>query len=166
MRERIPGKAARLQTMSEPESEERRGDLLDQLSYLLDEIVSLRSITSRLHEAQITNTERGPSVKQCYGTIIMQDRNEILPALEKLSRGKHPQTVKEVDWNHRPMEEILTEVEAARQAVIAAAGRLKPQDWTQEVVEGMDVYQLLLRASHNDADTLREVAQKLYRSHS
>ncbi|MCY3488177.1 MAG: hypothetical protein OXH34_07015 [Bacteroidetes bacterium] len=148
------------------ELEGRRGDLLDQLNYLLDEIASLRSITSRLHEAQITNTERGPSVKQCYGSIIMRDRNEILPALEKLYRGKRSRAAKEVDWNRRPMEEILTEVEAARQSVIAAAGRLKPQDWTQEVADGMDVYQLLLEASHADADTLREVAQKLYRSHS
>ncbi|MYB91698.1 MAG: hypothetical protein F4019_07400 [Rhodothermaceae bacterium] len=164
MRQRTPGKVALLQTMSELEG--RRGELLDQLNYLLDEIVSLRSITSRLHEAQITNTERGPSVKQCYGSIIMRDRNEILPALEKLYREKRSRAAAEVDWNRRPMEEILTEVEAARQSVIAAAGRLKPQDWTQEVADGMDVYQLLLRASHADADTLREVAQKLYRSHS
>ncbi|MCY3595288.1 MAG: hypothetical protein OXH01_08660 [Bacteroidetes bacterium] len=148
------------------ELERRRGELLDQLNYLLDEIASLRGITSRLHEAQITNTERGPSVKQCYGSIIMRDRNEILPALEKLYGGKRSRAAKEVDWNRRPMEEILTEVEAVRQSVIAAAGRLKPQDWTQEVADGMDVYQLLLRASHADADTLREVAQKLYRSHS
>ena len=146
------------------ELEGRRGELLDQLNYLVDEIVSLRSIVSRLHEAQITNTERGPSVKQCYGAIIMRDRNEILPALEKLCMGKRSRAVKDVDWNRRPMENILTEVEAARQAVIAAAERLKPQDWTQEVAEGMDVYQLLLEASHTDADTLREVAQQLYRS--
>lgn len=148
------------------ELKRRRGELLDQLNYLLDEIASLRGITSRLHEAQITNTERGPSVKQCYGSIIMRDRNEILPALEKLHRGKRSRSVKDMDWNRRPIEEILTEVEAARRAVIAAAGRLKPQDWTQEVAEGMDLYQFLLEASHTDADTLREVAQKLYRSHS
>lgn len=148
------------------ELEGRRGDLLDQLSYLLDEIASLRSIASRLHEAQITNTERGPSVKQCYGAIVMRDRNEILPALEKLCGGKRSRVMKEVDWNRRPTEEILTEVEVARQAVIAAAGRLKPQDWTQEVAAGVNVYQLLLKASHADADTLREVAQKLYRSYA
>lgn len=148
------------------ELEGRRGDLLDQLSYLLDEIASLRSIVSRLHEAQITNTERGPSVKQCYGAIVMRDRNEILPVLEKLCGGKRSRVMKEVDWNRRPTEEILTEVEAARQAVIAVAGRLKPQDWTQEVAEGVNVYQLLLKASHTDADTLREVAQKLYRSYA
>lgn len=148
------------------ELEGRRGDLLDQLSYLLDEIASLRSIASRLHEAQITNTERGPSVKQCYGAIVMRDRNEILPALEKLCGEKRSRAMKEVDWNRRPTEEILTEVEVARQAVIAAAGRLKPQDWTQEVAAGVNVYQLLLKASHADADTLREVAQKLYRSYA
>ena len=148
------------------ELEGRRGELLDQLNYLLDEIASLRSITSRLHEAQITNTERGLSVKQYYGSIIMRDRNEILPVLEKLYGGKCSRAVKEVDWNRRPMEKILTEVEAARQAVIAAAKRLKPQDWTQEVAQGTDVYQLLLEVSHTDTDILRAVAQKLYRSHA
>ncbi len=147
------------------ELEERRGDLLDQLTYLLEEITSLRKIASRLYEAQITNTERGPSVKQCYGTIIMRDRNEILPVLEKLLNEKRSRAVKEKDWNCISIDEILAELETSRRAVISAVGRLKPQDWAHEVEGGMDVYHLLFKASHSDADILREVAQKLYRSY-
>lgn len=152
--------------MSEPQSESRRGALLDQLHYLIDEIASLRSIASRLYEEQIINTDRGPSVKQHYGIIIMRDRNEILPVLQKLSRNTPRRTTRDRDWNSLPIEEILTEMEKARYAVIAAAGKLKPDDWEREVGDGINVYQFLLIASHNDADTLREVAQMLYRSHS
>lgn len=153
--------------MSDPKADrQRRGELLSQLRYLLEEIASLRSITSRLYEAQITYTERGPSVKQCYGTIIMRDRNEVLPALERLSRKRSRRAMKEKDWNRIPMEEILAEMEKARQAVIDAVTGLKIKDWAQEVADGMDVYQFLLRVSQDDADTLREIAQKLYRSHA
>ncbi len=153
--------------MSDPKADrQRRGELLSQLRYLLEEIASLRSITSRLYEAQITYTERGPSVKQCYGTIIMRDQNEVLPALERLSRRRSRRAMKEKDWNRIPMEEILAEMEKARQAVIDAVTGLKIKDWAQEVADGMDVYQFLLRVSQDDADTLREIAQKLYRSHA
>ncbi len=153
--------------MSDPKADrQRRGELLSQLRYLLEEIASLRSITSRLYEAQITYTERGPSVKQCYGAIIMRDRNEIIPALERLSRKRSRRAMKEKDWNRIPMEEILAEMEKARQAVIDTVTGLKIEDWAQEVADGMDVYQFLLRVSQYDADTLREIAQKLYRSHA
>ncbi len=152
--------------MSDPKADQQRGELLSQLCYLLEEIASLRSITSRLYEAQITYTERGPSVKECYGAIIMRDRNEVLPALERLSRRKSRRAMKGKDWNHIPMEEILAEMEKARQAVIDAVTGLKIEDWAQEVADGIDVYQFLLRVSQDDADTLREIAQKLYRSHA
>ena len=152
--------------MSDPKADQQRGELLSQLRYLLEEIASLRSITSRLYEAQITYTERGPSVKQCYGAIIMRDRNEVLPALERLSQRRSRRAMKEKDWNRIPMEEILAEMEKVRQAVIDAVTGLKIEDWAQEVADGMDVYQFLLRVSQDDADTLREIAQKLYRSHA
>ncbi|MCY4158167.1 MAG: hypothetical protein OXE92_02790 [Bacteroidetes bacterium] len=152
--------------MSEPDLEQLRADLLEQLCYMLDEIASLRQVTSRMHEAQITNTERGLSVKQCYGAIIMRDRNEILPALQKLSGCKRFRKVRNKEWNHLSMEEILTEVEKARQEVIEFVTKLDLHDWTLEVADGMDVYQFLLTVSHHDADTLRSVAQQLYRDYS
>ncbi len=152
--------------MPDPKADRQRRELLSQLRYLLAEIASLRSITSRLYEAQITYTERGPSVKECYGAIIMRDRNEVLPALERLSRRKSRRAMKGKDWNRIPMGEILAEMEKARQAVIDAVTGLKIEDWAQEVADGIDVYQFLLRVSQDDADTLREIAQKLYRSHA
>ncbi len=152
--------------MSELNIDHRRNDILNQLRYLIDEIAALRQMSSRMHEAQITNTERGPSVKQCYGEIIMHDCNMILPALNQLSGNTSSNVPQNKGWNRLPMEEILTEVERSRQAVINAAQNLNPDEWRQEVSSGVDVYQLLLSATQHDADLLREVAQKLYRSMS
>jgi len=149
--------------MPELRSEQRRTDLLDQLRYLLDEIVALRQVTSRMHEAQITNTDQGPSVKQFYGSIIMRDRNEILPALNKLRGRKRSRIMRDKDWNLLPIEEILADVEKARRKVIEVASGIDPQDWVREIADGVDVYQFLLTVSHDDADTLRSVAQRLYR---
>ena len=152
--------------MCEQGLEQRRIDMLDQLRYLLDEIAALRQMTSRMHEEWITNIEGGPSVKQCYGAIIMRDRNETLPALKKLLGHRRSKKFRDADWNRLPMEEILTEVEKARHSVIEAADKLDAMDWTQEVADGVDVYELLLSATHKDTDTLRNVAQKLYRDYS
>ncbi len=152
--------------MSESSSEQYRADLLGQLRYLLDEVAALQQVTALMHEAQITNVERGASVKQCYGAIIMRDRNELLPALQNLLGRKKSGMAREKDWNGLSIEQILKEVEMARQSVIEAADALDAKDWNQEITDGVNVYRLLLHASHKDTDTLREVAQKLYRDHS
>lgn len=141
-----------------------RHTLIDQLHYLIDEVRALRQVALRLHEEQITNIEQGPSVKQCYGKIIMRDRNEVLPRLKKLCGYKSSKPANPVDWNSIPIDEILSHVEKARQSVIKVAGKLDEKYWNQEVEHETDVYRLLLNALHDDADTLREVARKLYRS--
>ena len=140
--------------------------MLGQLRYLLDEVAALQQVTALMHEAQITNVERGASVKQCYGAIIMRDRNELLPALQNLLGRKKSGMAREKDWNGLSIEQILKEVEMARQSVIEAADALDAKDWDQEITDGVNVYRLLLHASHKDADALREVAQQLYRDHS
>ncbi len=152
--------------MSETKLDHRRDDLLNQLRYLIDEVAALRQMISRMHEAQISNTERGPSVKQCYGKIITRDRNETLPVLNQLSGHTCSAVSQNEDWNSLPIEDILTEVETNRQAVIRAVTKLNPEEWSREVSDGVDVYKFLLSATHHDADMLREVAQKLYRSMS
>ena len=152
--------------MSDTSSQQRRTNLLEQMRYLIDEITALRDVMSRMHESQITNTERGPSVKQCYGSIIMRDNNELLPALKKLTGVKRTKKMRDRDWNRIPLEEILSELEIARQSVVETIVAVDETDWNQEVSLGMNVYQLLLSASHKDADTLRQIAQLLYRDFS
>ncbi len=141
-----------------------RSAVLDQLRYLIDEIAALRQISPRLHESQITNTDRGPSVKQCYGAIIMRDQNKILPALKTLSGRKVTPEALSMDWNSVPIKDILVQVESVRRSVIEAAEDLSVEAWSQQVTEGMDVGQFLLTASQHDTDTLRTVAERLYRS--
>ena len=143
---------------------ERRSGVLDQLHYLLEEITALKPMLSRMHEEQIIDEQRGPSVKQCYGAIVMRDRNLILPTLNKHFGIRESEAFQSRDWNRLPIEEILAEVAGARKAVIKAAEKLVSDDWTREIANGMDVYHFLLTVSHKDADTLREIAQKLYRS--
>ncbi|MCY4171482.1 MAG: hypothetical protein OXF08_07775 [Bacteroidetes bacterium] len=152
--------------MPDSGSEFRRTELIDQMRYLIDEISALRQVISRMHEAQITNTDRGLSVKQYYGSIIMRDKNELLPALKKLQGTKKSRKARNKDWNRIPISEILTEVEKARQRVIQIALKLDLKDWMQEVSDGKNVYDLILTATHQDADALREIAQLLYRDHS
>ncbi len=150
--------------MTEPDPARRRGAVLDQLRYLIDEIAALRQISPRLHESQITNTDRGPSVKQCYGAIITRDRNKILPALKNMSGRKIAPKALSVDWNSIPMKDILVQVESARRSVIAAAENLSMEAWSQQITDGVDVYKFLLTSLQHDTDTLRTVAERLYRS--
>ncbi len=150
--------------MPEPDPARYRGEVLDQLRYLIDEIAALREISPRMHESQITNTDRGLSVKQCYGAIIMRDRNRILPALKNISGRKIAQKAVSEDWNSIPMKDILVQVESARRSVIEAAEDLSMEAWSQQITDGMDVGQFLLTASQHDTDTLRTVAERLYRS--
>lgn len=150
--------------MPEPDPARCRSAVLDQLRYLIDEIAALRQISPRLHESQITNTDRGPSVKQCYGAIIMRDRNKILPALKNISGRKIPSEALPVDWNSIPMKDILVQVESARRSVIEVAENLSKEAWSQQISEGEDVFQFLLTASQQDTDALRTVAERLYRT--
>jgi len=152
--------------MADLGSEHRRTELIEQMRYLIDEISALRQILSCMHEPQITNTDRGLSVKQQYGSIIMRDKNELLPALKTLHGSSKTRKAKNREWNQIPISDILTEVKKARQLVIQVAVKLKPEDWTQVVTDGMNVYEFLLMATHKDADTLREIAQLLYRDYS
>ncbi|MCY4223657.1 MAG: hypothetical protein OXF06_02370 [Bacteroidetes bacterium] len=152
--------------MADTGSQQRRTDLLEQMRYLIDEVTALREVMSRMHESQITNTERGPSVKQRYGAIIMRDSNELLPALKKLVGVKRTKKKRNRDWNQIPLEEILSELKSARQSVVETILSLDETHWNQEITSGINVYQLLLNASHKDADTLREIAQLLYRDFS
>ena len=152
--------------MADTGSQQRRTDLLEQMLYLIDEVTALREVMSRMHESQITNTERGPSVKQRYGAIIMRDSNELLPALKKLVGVKRTKKKRNRDWNQIPLEEILSELKSARQSVVETILALDETHWNQEITSGINVYQLLLNASHKDADTLREIAQLLYRDFS
>jgi len=152
--------------MSDPGSQQRRTDLLEQMRYLIDEITALREVIPRMHESQITNTDQGPSVKQCYGAIIMRDSNELLPALKKLTGVRRTKKIRDRDWNRIPLPEILSELEYARQSVVETLLILDETDWNREVDSGINVYQLLLNASHKDADTLRDIAQLLYRDFS
>ncbi len=147
-------------------SDDRRTELLEQMRYLIDEIRALRQVMSRMHEAQITNTDRGLSVKQGYGSIIMRDKNELLPALKKLCGSQKSKKTRNRDWNQIPLNDILTEVEKARQLVIKVAAKINPEDWTKEVTDGMNLYEFLMIATQRDADTLREIAQLLYRDHA
>lgn len=158
------GRAVLRQTMPEPDPARCRSAVLDQLRYLIDEIAALRQISPRLHESQITNTDRGPSVKQCYGAIIMRDRNRILPALINISGRKFNPKALSVDWNSMPMKDILAQVESARRSVIDVAENLSIEAWSQQITEGKDVFQFLLTASQQDTDTLRTVAERLYRT--
>ena len=150
--------------MREPDPARCRNAVLDQLRYLIDEIAALRQISPRLHESQLTNTDRGPSVKQCYGEIIMRDRNKILPALKNISTRRITPEDLSVDWNSMPMKDILVQVESARRSVIEVAENLSSEAWSQQVTEGVDVFQFLLTASQHDTDTLRTVAERLYRT--
>ena len=150
--------------MPEPDPARSRSAVLDQLRYLIDEITALRKISPRLNESQITNTDRGLSVKQCYGAIIMRDRNKILPALKNISGRKITPKASSVDWNTLPMNDILVQVESARRSVIEVAENLSSEAWSRQITEGEDVFQFLLTASQQDTDTLRTVAERLYRT--
>ena len=135
-----------------------RKAVLDQLSYLLEEIEAMNPVMGRLHEAELINSERGPSVKECYGAIVEWDRGKVLPAVG----GEKKTDLSEVNWNGQSLQGILARVAAEREQVILLCSGLGDERWEQSEGPG-SIRALLYATIQHDTNMLRKVAEQLHR---
>ncbi len=143
-----------------------RAKLLDQLRYLLDEVVAMEPVLDRLHEAELGIRERGPSVKECYGALIAWDRGRLIPELNRLNGTVTGQEeCVEPDWNALPLRKILGEVNKVRSVVVDQVAALNAARWTGRISlgdEAYDVYGLVHRTIQHDVRMLRTIAECLH----
>ena len=141
--------------MTELDPGQQREELLDQLSYLLDEIHATRPFLDRLEAAPPVFSNREPSVKACYGALVEWDIERVLPAL----RG-HAETVrtKPQPWDDHSVKDIIERVELTRREVLTAARGLDPAVW------GDELHDILYATVQHDVDMLRSVAVQMHRS--
>ncbi|ARA93562.1 hypothetical protein AWN76_010590 [Rhodothermaceae bacterium RA] len=160
-----------------PDDATLREALVDQLAYLIDEIEMLRGRIDRV-PASILEARPLPgdlSVKELFGLIATRDADVRLPLLRRMMAEAEPvfspaddrALVQGGGWNDRSIEAILTELQAARRALVEAVQALPAAAWTRTARFGeasRSVYELLHAAIQQDADDLRTLGYRLYES--
>ena len=162
-----------------------RAALLDQLAYLQDELEALRPVVGRVPD---TLQEGRPlpsdlSLKETYGLIATLDADVRLARLRHMVAEDEPHfdAVDEAalaareDWNARPIEAILDQVQAARQALVEALRALPEAEWTRTGFFNdpsppprpvrRDVYAFAHAITQHDTDVLRAIGHRLHESH-
>lgn len=153
----------------------RRTALLEQLTYLIDEIEVLKGIVHRVPE--VVQTARPPgeafSMRETYGLLAALDTEVHRPRLRRLSAEDEPALdpadpaalAAAADWNERPIADLLDDVQAARRTLVEALEALPPEAWARTATLGgarLDVYALALGIARQDADLLRPVGYRLH----
>ncbi|MGI9174594.1 MAG: DinB family protein [Rhodothermales bacterium] len=162
-----------------------RTTLLDQLAYLYDEIEVLKGVVDRvpekLQEGRPTVDEL--SLKETYGLLATLDADVRLPRLRQIIAEDEPRfdaideqaLAAQSDWNARPMEAILEQVQAARQTLLEAFQALPEVAWSRAAhfsdpaERGQpvrrDVYSFAHHITQHDTDVLRAIGYRLHDSH-
>ena len=170
-----------------PEEKARwRQALLDQLAYLQDELEALRPIIDRVPEPlQAGRPLPGDlSLKETYGLLATLDTDvrpgQLRRMVAEMAAEDEPHfdavdeaaLVAQADWNGRPIEAILKEAQAARQALVEALRALPKAEWARAGVfaeDGRDVRRDVYAFAHAitqyDTDVLRAIGQRLHESH-
>lgn len=160
------------------DAESLRRALLDQLTYLIDEIEALRSVVADVPD-QIKNGRPAPdalTMKELYGAIATLDANvrparvariveEDEPTLEPADADAE---VRESGWNEREMDTILEKVVRARQSLVEQLEALSADDWHRRATleeETVTVFDLVYRMAQADANRLRDLGYRLHNAH-
>lgn len=166
--------AARPSGAADPIDQQRQA-LLAQLAYLIDEIEVLKGLIGRVPEP-VLNARPLPddlSIKETYGLIATRDAEVRLPRLRRMIADDQPvfeavddQTlVAQADWNDRPIDAILDQVQDARRMLVAYARALPAEAWTRtarfdEPVR--NVYEMLYAIIQQDAEYQRTLGYRLH----
>ena len=145
--------------------------LLHQIGHVIDELEATKAVARRLTPAELESRLRGPSVKECYGSMADRDRNVMLPLLRRMQEdgasAYQESETSAADWNAMDFQRILERAQAARMALLQYAKALPPDAWTRTgTLEGetCDVFGLLHALTQHDATLLQSVAKQLQRS--
>lgn len=157
--------------------DQARSVLLGQLRYLIDEIETLKPLAERIPEAVQTGrpTPDALSLKEIYGAIALRDEQVRQPRVQRMAEADtatprfdpvdDADLVAAVDWNARPLPDILERVQAARAALVEQLDTLPPAAWAHEGQLGdetLTVYAMVHRIVREDTDRLRDLGYRLH----
>ncbi len=155
-----------------------RDALLDQLTYLVDEIEALQTVIGGLPE-QIKSGRPAPdalTMKELYGAIATLDAEVRRPRVERILDEETP-TLEPVDpeaeareagWNEKELPAILDRVREARQALVETLTDLPLEDWHRTATlddESITLFTLVHHATQADAERLRDLGYRLHGAH-
>lgn len=155
-----------------------RDALLDQLSYLVEEVEALRSVVGPLPE-QIKSGRPAPdtlTMKELYGAIATLDADVRTPRVSQMAEGDEPvfdpveadDLVREDGWNERPMDDILDAVQDARRALANQLEALPLTAWHHTATlegDALTLFDLVHRITQADAERLRDLGYRLHGAH-
>ncbi|PSQ97664.1 MAG: DinB family protein [Bacteroidetes bacterium SW_9_63_38] len=155
-----------------------RNALLDQLSYLVEEVEALRSVVEGLPD-QIKNGRPAPdelTMKELYGAIATLDAEIRIDRVAQIIDADDPvfttvdidEHVRENGWNDRPMDDILDQVQDARHALLDRLRELPLDAWHRTATLDEDpttLFDLVHRITQTDAGRLRDLGYRLHGAH-
>ena len=155
-----------------------RDALLDQLSYLVEEVEALRSVVGTLPE-QIKNGRPAPdelTMKELYGAIATLDAEVRAPRVARLIDEDNPdfsavdieEHVRDDGWNERPIDDILNQVQNARHALVDRLDELPLDAWHRTATmdeESVTLFDLVHDITQTDAERLRDLGYRLHGAH-
>ena len=160
------------------EPETLRDALLDQLSYLMEEVEALRSVVGDLPE-QIKNGRPAPdelTMKELYGVIATLDADVRASRVAQMADDTEPafdpveadDLVREDGWNERPMSDILDAVQDARRTLADQLEALPLTAWHHTATlegDSITLFDLVHRITQADAERLRDLGYRLHGAH-
>ena len=155
-----------------------RDALLDQLSYLVEEIEALRSVVGTLPD-QIKNGRPAPdelTMKELYGAIATLDAEVRAPRVARLTEEDDPSftsvdiddRVRDDGWNDQPMSDILDQVQDARHDLVDRLDELPLDAWDRTATldeESVTLFDLVHDITQTDAERLRDLGYRLHGAH-
>ena len=139
-----------------------RTSLVEQLHHLIDEVEASRNVLGDVPDEVLERRPRAEdrTVKELYASIAALDMDILLPWLGGESENLTPATGQSIGH-------ILSRVQMARRLLLRHVESIPTERWDcMAPLEGRptDLYGALHMITQRNADTLRAIAHRLYRS--
>jgi hypothetical protein len=155
-----------------------REALLDQMAYLVDEIEALRSVVGTLPDA-ITSGRPAPdalTMKELYAALATLDEAVRSDRVAQIAEDEAPsfesvdvdEAVREAGWNEKDIDDILRQVQDAREALVDQLTALPLEAWHHSATldgDTVTLFDLVHRMTQADAERLRDLGYRLHGAH-
>lgn len=158
---------------------ELRDALLDQLSYLIDELEATKTVVGRVPEDVQSGrpTPDALSMKEVYGLIATLDADVRRPHARAILSGDTPSLpsvdehalVDNADWNDLDIHAVFERVQDARRDLVDTLGAADIDAWMQQTRsddgEALTLFEYVHRIATADLDRLRDLGLRLHNAH-
>jgi hypothetical protein len=155
-----------------------RDALVDQFSYLVDEVTALSTVVDSLPD-QILEGRPEPgalSMKELYGAVVTLDAEVRRTRVDRVVKEDEPELasvdiqdeVRDAGWNEQDMGAILDQLKEGRRALTERLDELPLDAWHRAgTLEGepLTVFGLVYRMTQDDFQRLRDLGYRLHGAH-